>query len=68
MRYETCVIYEADVFVLRTDLDNDCKENAPKIPGRAIMNNKTYSLFFGDNMEDIYFSVNLADIDIKDDE
>jgi len=64
-RYETCVIFEADVYLNRTDLDKECK-TAPLIPARAVMNNKTYSIFLGDTMDDIYFSSNLEDLHVKD--
>jgi hypothetical protein len=47
----------------RTDLDLECKE-APLIPARAVMNNKTYSIFLGDSMDDIYFSANLEDLNV----
>jgi hypothetical protein len=64
-RYETCIIFEADVFLNRTDLNSDCKQT-PLIPARAVMNNKTYSIFLGDSMDDIYFSANLEDLNVND--
>lgn len=46
---------------------DSCSGNAIRLPTRAVLNNKTFSLFGGDSMDDVMFSIALPDIETKDD-
>ena len=53
-RYETCIIKEGDVDVVRTEF-LDLKRK-PRVPGRAILNNQTFSVYQGDDFDTLLFS------------
>lgn len=53
-RYETCVLKEGDVEVVRTDFVELPKK--PRTPARAILNNQTFSVYAGEEFESLIFT------------
>ena len=68
-RYETCILKEGDVEIVKTDLTE--LKIKPRFPGRAIMNNQTFSVFQSDGFDSLLFTSPLefirGVIDYKDD-
>lgn len=42
-RFETCIIKEGDLEIVRDDLGNF--EHPPRVPCRAVLNNMTFTIF-----------------------
>jgi hypothetical protein len=65
-RFEMCVIKEGDISViLDRQLSPEVKFK-PRIPGRAVMNNQTLSIFMlgGDSYQNVYRSFELKYIQV----
>jgi len=62
-RYETCIIKEGDLDVVRTDLKQFVRP--PRVPTRVILNNMTFTVFQTDAYENVLFSCPLDNIGIQ---
>lgn len=60
-RFEKCIIKETDVEIVRDDVTQF--HAYPKVPGRAVLNNRTFSVFqTANNYETIIYSAQLKNI------
>lgn len=56
-RYEKCVINEGDIDVVETQLDQF--QIKPRLPGWAVINTRTFSVFMGEKYDQAVFVVRL---------
>jgi len=60
-QYDKCYLKESDVFMIKDD-ELTCKMvNKPRIPVRLILNDKTLSAFFSDNINTMIVTFSLSD-------
>lgn len=63
-RYEECVIREGDINMLREDMTQFSE--MPRLPVRAVLNMKTFTLFESDKFDSVIAGFNLEDSYIRD--
>lgn len=63
-RYEECVIREGDINMLREDMTQFSE--LPRLPVRAVLNMKTFTIFESDKFDSIIAGFNLDDTYIRD--
>jgi len=63
-RYETCILKEGDMEVMRTDIGNFV--NPPRVPIRAVLNNMTFSVYDDtEHFDSVIFSTELKSLAIR---
>jgi len=62
-RYETCIIKEGDLDVVRDDLTQF--QRPPRVPTRVVLNNMTFTVFQTDSYDDVLFSTSLESIGVQ---
>lgn len=62
-RYETCILKEGDLEIVREDLDQF--QRPPRVPARVVLNNQTISVFQTANYDTILFSCELPNVELS---
>jgi hypothetical protein len=61
-RFETCIIKEGDLEVVRTDMSQFMRP--PRVPARVVLNNQTFTVFQSANYDTVLFSSPLSAIGV----
>lgn len=61
-RFETCIIKEGDMDVIRDDIGNFIRP--PRIPSRVVLNNMTFTVFQNVHFDTVVFSTELDDLEL----
>lgn len=62
--YETCIIKEGDMEIIRSDLDQFVRP--PRVPARVVLNNMTLTVFQTTKYDDVLFTSELDDLVISE--